>query len=199
MMDVTGNRPCNLIKCRHSDHTVKAQQVTVTYRSASGEEVVVHGGSAGVVDIDLLTLVEVSYTMLTSKTKSFRATTYTFKSGKADKRADRVASTTAAFMKGSGAGPDDPFATYRRKSEKVKGPKAWSKRTVTAQDINTEICVSAGVLGLPTDRFSSKSYRKALATKNQLAGHTTNLRPWQSERGSQVLVALRRPRRTRPG
>ena len=39
-MDITGNRSCNLIKCRHSDHTMRAEQVTVTCRSASGVEVV---------------------------------------------------------------------------------------------------------------------------------------------------------------
>ena len=35
-IDITGNRSCNLIKCRRSDHTVRAEQVTVSYRSASG-------------------------------------------------------------------------------------------------------------------------------------------------------------------
>ena len=63
-----------------------------------------------------------------------------------------------------------PFVTYTRMSEKIKGPEAASKRTVNAQDLNNGIRVSAGALGLPADRFLSKSYREALATKNQSAG-----------------------------
>ena len=184
-MDITGNRTCNLIKCKHSDHTIRAQQVTVTYRAANGEEVVVHGGSAEVAYIDLDTVIEVSYTMLTSKVKSFRPIVYTFRRGD-DARSDRVVTSTAAFMKHSGAAPEDPFATYVRTSEKIKGPKAVSKRTVTAQDINDEICVSARVLGLPEGRFSFKSYREALATKNRLAGvrveETCRLGGWNGPR-----------------
>ena len=63
-----------------------------------------------------------------------------------------------------------PFVTYTRMSEKIKGPEAASKRTVNAQDLNNGIRVSAGAVGLPADRFLSKSYREALATKNQSAG-----------------------------
>ena len=63
-----------------------------------------------------------------------------------------------------------PFATYTRRPKKIKGPKTASKRAVTAQDLNNGIRVSADALGLPADRFSSKSYREALATKNQSAG-----------------------------
>ena len=107
--------------------------------------------------------------MLTSKTRSHRPIVYTFKRGD-DGRSDRMVTTTAHFMKHSGAAPEDPFATYVRTSKVVKGPKAVSNRTVIAQDTNDEIRVSATVLGLPEERFSSKSYREALATKNKLAG-----------------------------
>ena len=48
-INTTGDRSCNLIKCRRSDHTVRAEQVTVTYCSASGMEVVVSGGTRSVV------------------------------------------------------------------------------------------------------------------------------------------------------
>ena len=53
-MDATGNRSCNLIKCRHSNHTLRAQQVTVTYRSASGADVVVHGSQSEEEEYELL-------------------------------------------------------------------------------------------------------------------------------------------------
>ena len=55
-----------------------------------------------------------------------------------------------------------------------------------AQDSNDEIRVSATALGLPEERFSSKSYREALATKNKLAGvqikETCRLGGWKGAR-----------------
>ena len=114
---------------------------------------------------------------------------YTFRMGD-DERSNRIVTTTADFVKHSGAAPEDPFATYVRTSEIIKGPKAATKRTVTAQDINDEICVSATALGLPEERFSSKSYRKALATKNKLAGCRSR-RPtgWEDGRGNVLSTA----------
>ena len=91
-------------------------------------------------------------------TKSFRPTVYTF--NRSDKRSKRLVAMTAEFMKNSGAGPQDPFATYVRRSEKVRGSKAVSKRTVTAKDL-TELRASANTLGLSADRFSPKSYRES--------------------------------------
>ena len=147
--------------------------------------------------------------MLTSKTKCFRLMVYTF--DLSDKRSKRLVAMTAEFMKNFGAGPQDPFAIYVRRSEKVKGPKALSKRTVTAQDFNREIRISADdTLGLPADRFSTKSYREALATKNQLAGvpeeETCRLGRWKGshtikevyDHSRAVVVSARRRKSNRP-
>ena len=83
-----------------------------------------------------------------------------------DKRPKRLVTMTAEFMKNSGAEPQDPFATYVRRFDKIKRPKALSKRTVTAQDLNNEIRISASALELPVDRFSTKSYREAPAGRS---------------------------------
>ena len=167
-MDAMGTRSCDLIKSALHNHTILADQVSVTFTDANGEEQVVRGGYQGISDIPVERVTEVSYTMLTSKPHGFAPVTYNFT--KTDPRAKRMIPLTANFLKHSGANPDDPFATYRRKSTKRKSDKAWSKRHVTAKDINDEIKRAATAVGLPPASFSSKSYREALATKNQLAG-----------------------------
>ena len=82
----------HLIKCRRSDHTVRTEQVMATYRSTSGIEVVVSGGSAEARDLYLATVLEVSYTMLPSKTKCFIPVVYTFELS--DKRSKRLVTMT---------------------------------------------------------------------------------------------------------
>ena len=168
-MDMMGVRVSSLVKSQLHKHTLLAGQVSVTFTDADGVEQVVRGGSQSVGSIpEGSRCTEASFTLLTAKPSGFEAVTYTVK--RTDPRAELLITLTAEFMKHSGALPDDPFATYLRKSLKKKGDKAWSKRYVIARDINEELKRAASVIGLPIECISSKSLRESLATKNELAG-----------------------------
>ena len=168
-MDMMGVRVSSLVKSQLHKHTLLAGQVSVTFTDADGVEQVVRGGSQSVGSIPEGTrCTEASFTLLTAKPSGFKAVTYTVR--RTDPRTQLLITLTADFMKHLGALPDDPFATYRRKSLKKKGYKAWSKRYVIARDINEELKRAASVIGLPIECISSKSLRESIATKNELAG-----------------------------
>ena len=153
-LDATGNRACSLVKSTEHEHTVLFSQVTITYTDKKGQKRVVRGGPLEAQYIIPERSTKMSVTVLTLKVRALGPTTYNFTLS--DERSIRLIRCGAEFMKFSGAGSRDPFLTYVRRSDRKRGPGAWSKRSVKASDINQEIKRSAAANLFTTQHFSTR-------------------------------------------